>query len=206
MRGLLGISISLLLAMGSAASFAQNAPVANAKPADAKPADSKPSDTKPADTKPADAKAADAKNPDAKSAGAKAADPKTADPKSAGKPIDPKATDNAAPAATEKELRKNAKAEGPPCVVAEFRSLGLDVHDPVKRRTQAITWLKKRAKNCSVDQLLMIRNNRSQWMGTADSATLAAEVDALLEVFAADNPQVAALLYGTVQPPSEDSK
>jgi len=77
------------------------------------------------------------------------------------------------------------------------------VHDPVKRRTQAMSWLKKRAKNCSVDQLLMIRNNRSQWMGTADSATMAAEVDALLEVFAADNPQVAALLYGTVPPPAE---
>ena len=66
-----------------------------------------------------------------------------------------------------------------------------------------MAWLKKRAKNCSVDQLLMIRNNRSQWMGTADSAAMAAEVDSLLEVFAADNPQVAALLYGTVPPPAE---
>ena len=107
-------------------------------------------------------------------------------------------------ASNDKDPRKNAKTDGPPCVVAEFRALGIDVHDPVKRRTQAMSWLKKRAKNCSVDQLLMIRNNRSQWMGTADSATMAAEVDALLEVFAADNPQVAALLYGTVPPPAEE--
>jgi hypothetical protein len=48
---------------------------------------------------------------------------------------------------------------------------------------------------------LMIRNNRSQWMGTADSARLASVVDSLLEAIAAENPRVAALLYGTPPPP-----
>lgn len=199
----LGLSLAILCA----GSFAQNAPAASAKPAEQKPAtgtdDKKPADA--AKNKEA-AKPADAKSSDAKSTNAKPADPKAADPKAAAKPGDAQAAAGGPANNGDKELRKNVKADGPPCVVAEFRSLGLDVHDPAKRRTQAMTWLKKRAKNCSVDQLLMIRNNRSQWMGTADSATLAAEVDALLEVFAADNPQVAALLYGTVQPPSEEGK
>ncbi len=187
MRALLPVCLSLSLGLLCAGSLAQNAPATNGKPTEQKPAE-------PAKNKEA------AKAPDSK-----AADPKATDPKAA-KPGDAKAADSAPATTGDKDLRKNVKADGPPCVVAEFRALGLDQHDPAKRRAQAMNWLKKRAKNCSVDQLLMIRNNRSQWMGTADSASLAAEVDALLEVFAADNPQVAALLYGTVQPPSEDSK
>jgi hypothetical protein len=86
-------------------------------------------------------------------------------------------------------------------VVAEFRAIGIDVQDVSKRRAQALSWLKQRAKQCSVEQLLMIRNNRSQWMGTADSASLASVVDSLLEAIAAENPRVAALLYGTPPPP-----
>ena len=195
MRALLPVCLSLSLGVLCTGPLAQNAPAAGAK-AEQKPAAAtdNPKPAEPAKNKEA------VKAPDPKAAAPKAADPKAA------KPGDAKAADSAPAANGEKELRKNVKAEGPPCVVAEFRALGLDQHDPAKRRTQAMNWLKKRAKNCSVDQLLMIRNNRSQWMGTADSASLAAEVDALLEVFAADNPQVAALLYGTVQPPSEDSK
>jgi hypothetical protein len=99
-----------------------------------------------------------------------------------------------------------AKPEGPPCVVAEFRAIGMGVQDVTKRRTQAQTWLKQRAKQCSVEQLLMIRNNRSQWMGTADSAVLAITVDSLLEAMAADNPRIAALLYGTPPPPPPDGE
>ena len=189
MRSLPKLCLSVALAMMAGCALAQNTPAANAKPAEQKPAaDAAASKNS---KKPAEAKAADPKT-DSKAAGNKAADGKT----------DPKAADSAV-TANEKDTRKSAKADSPSCVVAEFRALGIDVHDPVKRRTQAMSWLKKRAKNCSVDQLLMIRNNRSQWMGTADSAAMAAEVDALLEVFAADNPQVAALLYGTVPPPAD---
>lgn len=202
MRAMLSL-LSLALVMYVSSPLAQNTPPAGAKPAEAKAAE-QPSSPAPENKKTADAaKPRDEKKP----AEAKPAPGKTAEAKAtATKPGDAPAADSAPQAAGDKDLRKSAKTDGPPCVVAEFRALGIDVHDPAKRRTQAITWLKKRAKNCSVDQLLMIRNNRSQWMGTADSAALAGEVDALLEVFAADNPQVAALLYGTVQPPSEEGK
>lgn len=190
MRRLPKLFLSVALATMAASALAQNAPAANAKPAEQKPA--------------AEAKAADGKTSpkaDPKAASNKGADTKAA-AKSADGKADPKTADTATPA-NEKDTRKSAKGDSPLCVVAEFRALGIDVHDPVKRRTQAMGWLKKRAKNCSVDQLLMIRNNRSQWMGTADSAAMAAEVDSLLEVYAADNPQVAALLYGTVPPPAD---
>ena len=212
MRAILHTGLCLSLVMAGVDVLAQNAPAANANPAEQKPAAAATDAKKPAEEK----KSADTKTtagkPEAKTdpkMGAKA-DPKAeakADNKTAsgqGGKADPNAADSVMSSANDKDSRKNAKTDGPPCVVAEFRALGIDVHDPVKRRTQAMSWLKKRAKNCSVDQLLMIRNNRSQWMGTADSATMAAEVDALLEVFAADNPQVAALLYGTVPPPAEE--
>ena len=208
MRALLhaGLCLSLVIALCEAS--AQNAPAANAKPTEQKSAapaaDPKKTveEKKSADT-PTAAGKPDAK-PDAKAdtKGESKANNKTASGKDS--KADPKAAESATPAVNDKASTKNAKAEGSPCVVAEFRALGIDVNDPLKRRTQAMSWLKKRAKNCSVDQLLMIRNNRSQWMGTADSAAMAAEVDALLEVFAADNPQVAALLYGTVPPPAEE--
>jgi len=103
-----------------------------------------------------------------------------------------------------------AEEEKPPCIVAEFRAIGIDIQDVAKRRLQAFSWLKERAKQCSVEQLLMLRNNRSQWMGTADSARLASVVDSLLEAIAAENPRVATLLYGTPPPPpppgSDDKK
>ena len=205
---LAGITMCLMLT--AAGTQAQNAPAA-AKPAEQKPVEQKPAAATAAPA--ADAKkAADTKSAEPKSTDTKAANNKTTDNKAAdNKAPDSKAAGNKAAdtqpavvdaASEEKARKKNAKADVPPCVVAEFRALGMDVHDPIKRRTQAMTWLKKRAKNCSVDQLLMIRNNRSQWMGTADSAALATEVDSLLEAIAADNPQVATILYGTAPSPS----
>ncbi len=87
------------------------------------------------------------------------------------------------------------------CLVAEFRAIGVDTGNESERRTKAMAWLRKKAKQCTPEQLLVMRNNRSQWMGTADSGQVAAEIDGLLEGFAMTNPAVAALLYGTPPPP-----
>ena len=216
----------LLLALATSSAHGQNAPAAST-PAAAKPADAKTeakADTK-ANTSKVDAKSA------APAAAAKpaAATPVTTDAK---KPADASNKAGAPPAAADAKLdtkkpaagttpaatgtaddgaaAKTAKAEGPPCVVAEFRAIGIDEQDTTKRRSRALSWLQQRAKQCSVEQLLMIRNNRSQWMGTSDSAKLASEVDSLLEAIAAENPRVATLLYGTPPPPpppgGEDKK
>jgi hypothetical protein len=216
----------LLLALTMSSAQGQNAPAA-AAPAAAKPADTK-TDAK-TDTAKVDAKAA------ATAAPAAAAKPTAAAPAAATdakKPADasnkvgampmaadakldakkPAAGTTPAPAGTADDAAaaKTAKADGPPCVVAEFRAIGIDEQDTTKRRTRALSWLQQRSKQCSVEQLLMIRNNRSQWMGTADSAKLASVVDSLLEAIAAENPRVATLLYGTPPPPpppgGEDKK
>jgi hypothetical protein len=214
----------LLLALAMSSAYGQNAPAA-ATPAATKPADAK-TDPK-ADTSKVDAKSAAAAKPaaaaaattDAKKpadASAKPATPAVADTKpDAKKPAAPAAAASpaaatAAGAADDGAAAKPVKADGPPCVVAEFRAIGIDEQDVTKRRSRALSWLQQRSKQCSVEQLLMIRNNRSQWMGTADSAKLASVVDSLLEAIAAENPRVAALLYGTPPPPpppgGEDKK
>jgi len=223
----------LLLALTMSSAHGQNAPAAAtpaaipaATPAAAKPADAK-TDAK-TDTTKVDAKAAapaapasttkptaaapaatDAKKP-ADASNKAGATPAAADAKLDAKK--PAAGTTPAPAGTADDVAapKTAKAEGPPCVVAEFRAIGIDEQDTTKRRTRALSWLQQRSKQCSVEQLLMIRNNRSQWMGTADSAKLASVVDSLLEAIAAENPRVATLLYGTPPPPpppgGEDKK
>ena len=201
----------LLLALTMSSAQGQNAPAA-ATPAAVKPAYAKTqakADTK-ADTSKVDAKAAataapaaaatDAKKP-ADASNKAGATPKAADAKPDAKKPAAGATPAAAGTADDAAAAKTAKADGPPCVVAEFRAIGIDEQDTTKRRTRALSWLQQRAKQCSVEQLLMIRNNRSQWMGTADSARLASVVDSLLEAIAAENPRVAALLYGTPPPP-----
>jgi len=218
MRVFTTMPMFLLLALTISSVQGQNAPAA-ATPTAAKPGDAK-TEAKTDMTK-VDAKAsapAAAAKPTAATDAKKPADPSNktgATPTAADAKLDakkPAAGTTPAPAGTAEDAAaaKTAKAEGPPCVVAEFRAIGIDEQDTTKRRTRALSWLQQRSKQCSVEQLLMIRNNRSQWMGTADSAKLASVVDSLLEAIAAENPRVAALLYGTPPPPpppgGEDKK
>ena len=138
------------------------------------------------------------------------ADPK-ADPKA--EPPKPAAQAEPAPAPAPKPGKKGKEEPPPPppvktgpfkapnCAVAEFRAIGIDNPDERTRRSKAIAWLKKKAPDCSAEQLIVMRNNREQWLGSADSATIAAMIDGLLESFAETNRDVAILLYGTPPPP-----
>ncbi len=172
---------------------AQNtAPRAGAPAAAPAPA-AKAADTPPAATPP---KAGDAKAP---AADAKApAPPATPAPK-ADVPAAAAATPEA-PTEPETPSKKKGR-EPPPCVVADFRAIGIDVQDAEERRRRALAWIRQRGKQCSAQQLLVMRNNRAQWMGTADSGAVAAAIDSLLEKFAETNPDIAILLYGTPPPP-----
>lgn len=148
----------------------------------------------------------------------KTAEPPKAPPAAASKPLDAKsaatpsptppaaaAQDKPADAASdtmpEAPPKKKAGAEPPPCIVADFRAIGVDTQDAEKRRARALNWVARRGKQCTAQQLLVMRNNRSQWLGTGDSGAVAASIDALLEAFAATNPDIALLLYGTPPPP-----
>jgi len=144
------------------------------------------------------------------------ADP-TADPKA--EPPKPAAQAEPAPAPAPKPGKKGKEEPPPPppvktgpfkapnCAVAEFRAIGIDNPDERTRRAKAIAWLKKKAPDCTAEQLIVMRNNREQWLGSADSATIAAMIDGLLESFAETNREVSILLYGTPPPrPKPDEK
>jgi len=148
------------------------------------------------------------------------AEPK-ADPKAEPKAESPKPAAQAEPApAPAPKPGKKGKEEPPPpppvktgpfkapnCAVAEFRAIGIDNPDERTRRAKAIAWLKKKAPDCTAEQLIVMRNNREQWLGSADSATIAAMIDGLLESFAETNREVSILLYGTPPPrPKPDEK
>lgn len=186
--------------------FAQNAPApgTTSLPA-ARPAPGNP--TMPAQARPA------AATPAVAAPAPKIAEPNKAPPVPANKPADAKpAVATVAPttaAEQAKEIdtppedspKKKVGAEPPSCIVADFRAIGIDTQDAEKRRTRALAWIARRGKQCSAQQLLVMRNNRSQWLGTGDSGAAAAAIDALLEGFAATNPDIAMLLYGTPPPP-----
>ena len=173
-------------------------PAARPAPGNATTAQTKPSAPAPQPaanaTKPADA----AKTPPAAN---KTSDAKPAPAPSSQAPTTPVEPDKTGEAAPEETSKKKAGAEPPPCVVADFRAIGIDTQDSEKRRAQALAWIKRRGKQCTAQQLLVMRNNRAQWLGTGDSAAAAAAIDSLLEVLAATNPDIALLLYGTPPPP-----
>jgi len=165
----------------------------------------------PAAAAPANPSAAPPANAAAPASPAPKADPKAEPQKTQNTPAEPAPAPAPTPAP---KPGKKGKEEPPPpppvktgpfkapnCAVAEFRAIGIDTPDERTRRTKAIAWLKKKAPDCTAEQLIVMRNNREQWLGSADSATIAAMIDGLLESFAETNREVSILLYGTPPPP-----
>ncbi|NBT36204.1 MAG: hypothetical protein EBT03_11850 [Betaproteobacteria bacterium] len=78
------------------------------------------------------------------------------------------------------------------------------MEEPESRRLQAaLNWLKGPGKDCSIDRLILLRNNRNAWMGTVDSPVLAGALDALIEEKAKDDPGVIQGLYTSPVPPAK---
>ncbi len=90
--------------------------------------------------------------------------------------------------------------EKPNCLVSEFRALALSSIE-IKRAEAARSWILSTGKDCSLDRLLILRNNRNQWLGHADSAELAGEIDKLIELAAKDAPGLVRGLYTSPDPP-----
>ena len=87
------------------------------------------------------------------------------------------------------------------CLVGEFRLIALNTADPSQRKELAEAWIKDQARFCTIAKLLSIRNNRAQWLGTADSITIDAELDMQLEIALEKNDETFAALYGLKLPP-----
>jgi hypothetical protein len=80
----------------------------------------------------------------------------------------------ASPPATPAEPR-------PACVVAEFKGLGLNTHDPQERSVKAAQWLQRNGSACSLAQAITITSNRSAWLGTADTPLLITSIEGMVE-------------------------
>ena len=62
-----------------------------------------------------------------------------------------------------------AKPEVVNCVVAEFRTLALTVHNPTERMTLAKQWLQTHGDGCSLRDIAILKSSSGAWLGTADS-------------------------------------
>ena len=65
-------------------------------------------------------------------------------------------------------------------MVSDFRYLALSTNDQIEREKLALVWLKKVGPSCSLEKIIIIRNNRANWMRTADTTEVDVLVDTLL--------------------------
>ena len=65
-------------------------------------------------------------------------------------------------------------------MVSDFKLIALSTNDQIERERAALTWLKKVGPSCSLEKLIIIRNNRANWLGTADTTEVDVLVDTLL--------------------------
>jgi len=84
---------------------------------------------------------------------------------------------------------------GAPCLIAQFRALALDTHNPTERAALARQWLQRNLVGCSAQKLGLIGSNRAAWLGTADSAELMGMIDTAIEAQAQADPSLLRQLY-----------
>ena len=58
------------------------------------------------------------------------------------------------------------------CVVEEFRTLALTVHNPTERLAAATQWLRTHGDACSAKDLAFLKSASGAWLGTADSPAI----------------------------------
>ena len=81
------------------------------------------------------------------------------------------------------------------CLVAEFRTMALKTHDVGQRVERVEAWLRKNGNSCTKQQLDAIKNNRSAWLGAADSPEVMGIIDGMLEAKISSNPELMAQFY-----------
>ena len=100
-----------------------------------------------------------------------------------------------------------ASATAPPrkpslgCIIGEFRTIALTQNDPQQRYLAAMDWLEHKGPACPEDKLLVLRENRAMWLGTADRPQVRDRIDFLLESTADGSGAGAASLYAAKPPP-----
>jgi hypothetical protein len=105
-------------------------------------------------------------------------------------------TVNIAFSQTKKKAAKTEPAFN--CFIAEFRHIGLSIHEPIERSNQAKRWLTQNLTACSVEKLVVINANRASWLGTSDSSYFMNALDSMIEFKQAGKPEMAAQIYGSL--------
>ena len=108
------------------------------------------------------------------------------------------------PAPGRAQLPGQEEAPPPPptnCAVSGFRAAVTDAPEG-ERNAKALEWLAQEGPKCSLDRWILIRNNRNQWMGTADSAKLAGVIDSKVEELAREDAGVVNNLFTSPPPPA----
>ena len=88
-----------------------------------------------------------------------------------------------ATAQTTRRVNNPAPPSAPPavCLVADFKAIGLNIHDPVERSVKATEWIQRNSSACTLTQAINIASNRAAWLGTSETAMLTAAIDGLIE-------------------------
>ena len=88
-----------------------------------------------------------------------------------------------AAAQTAKRVSKPAGPAEPRavCLVADFKAIGLNIHDPMERSVKAAEWIQRNSSACTLTQAINIASNRAAWLGTSETAMLTAAIDGLIE-------------------------
>lgn len=105
----------------------------------------------------------------------------------------PAATGGAAPSG--QTPSRPVAVPGAPCLIAEFRTLALDTHDPTERERVIRQWLRTNLRGCALDKLALIGSNRAAWLGTADSPLIMGKIDTAIEAKVQDNPALLSQLF-----------
>ena len=91
------------------------------------------------------------------------------------------------------------------CVVADFRTLALTVHNPTERLAAATQWLQSHGDACSLKDIALIKSSSPAWLGSADSPLIQQTMDRYYNAKAKgakDEPPPAAV---QVNPPAATS-
>ena len=70
-----------------------------------------------------------------------------------------------------------AKPADSDCVVADFRTLALTVHNPTERLAAATQWLQSHGDACSLKDIALIKSSSPAWLGSADSPLIQQTMD-----------------------------
>jgi hypothetical protein len=62
-----------------------------------------------------------------------------------------------------------AQSDTPRCGVSVFQSIVMSETRANKRKVKATEWLTANLERCSLEELVVLQNNRASWLGTADS-------------------------------------